>query len=252
MKFTLLIWFAICLIVTFAVIGLFTAEAYADYYRTMGVQHKYNPQVCIMLPEERAEEISVLTHSAIMEWENKLIERTGGNWHSFIFEYDWIEHDKLTVEDYPHCTIFVNFPYGEANQSVGRTGFDFSKSWRYYFWVEVDLYTIEKRIGIHLGESMTESTSGIETVWKQIPNGDIYNIILHEFGHGLGIEHYYVTSDCRVQECDYDPIMYRSITVFENQEKQVTEKDIDIMIKIYGADGYGGLKPYTPRNVIVD
>ena len=225
MKFTLLIWFAICLIVTFAVIGLFTAEAYADYYRTMGVQHKYNPQVCIMLPEQRAEEISVLTHSAINEWQDKL-ETRGGNWVMNITEYDFIEHDKLTVEDYPHCTIFVNFPYGEANHSVGRTGFDFSKSWRYYFWVEVDLYTIEKRIGIQLGESMTESTSGIETVWKQIPDNDLRNIILHEFGHGLGIEHYYVTSDCRVQECDYDPIMYFSINVLKIRKSTLLKRTL--------------------------
>ena len=46
--------------------------------------------------------------------------------------------------------------------------------------------------------------------------------------------------------------MFRSISVFEGQEKSVTEKDIDMMIKIYGADGYGGLKPYVPRNVQLD
>ena len=43
--------------------------------------------------------------------------------------------------------------------------------------------------------------------------------------------------------------MYKSITVFEEQEKQVTEKDIDMMVKLYGSDGFGGHKPYVPRNV---
>ena len=46
--------------------------------------------------------------------------------------------------------------------------------------------------------------------------------------------------------------MYSSITVFEGQEKFVAEKDIEMMIKIYGEDGFGGLKPYTQRNVQFD
>jgi hypothetical protein len=183
-----------------------------------------------------------------MEWQDKL-EAKGGNWAMNITEYDFIEHDKLTVDDYPRCTIFVNFTNGVENQSVGRTGFDFSKSWRYYFWVEVDLYTIEKRLQITLGESMNTSTVSNKITWKEIPDNDLANIVRHEFGHGLGLEHYYVNTDCRVKECDYSPIMYSSISVFEGQEKFVAEKDIEMMIKMYGKDGFGGLKPYTQRNV---
>ena len=108
--------------------------------------------------------------------------------------------------------------------------------------------TVERKVAISLGESVNESTISVNTEWKEIPESDIRNIVLHEFGHGLGLEHYYVTSNCMEVECDYSPIMYSSIDVFEGQVKNVTDKDISMLERIYGADGFGGMKPkWIPR-----
>jgi len=243
---TVTISIMLSIIVMCAFIGVIS-DVYADYFRTMGVYHKYNPQVCIMLPEEKPEEISTITNSAISEWEEKLLER-GGNWNFFVFEYDFIEHDKLTVDDYPRCTVFINYNYNTKGDSVGRTGFDFSSSDRYYYWIEIDTHAEENVIQIHLGDSMKSSTVGAGVVAKELTQSDIYNIVLHEFGHGLGVEHYYVNTNCIEEECDNSPIMYHQIDVFAETTKSVTEKDIDILIRIYGEDGFGGLKPkYIPR-----
>lgn len=232
----------VCLIST-----VFMGSAYADFFKTMGVYHKFNPQVCIMLPEERPEEISVITNSAISEWEKKLLER-GGNWNFFVFEYEFEEHNKLTAGDYPLCTVFINYNHSSEGSSVGRTGYDFSSSVRYYYWIEVDTHAEEKVIQITLGDNMNTTTVGSGISTKPLTDSDIYNIVLHEFGHGLGIEHYYVNTNCIQEECDYSPIMYHQIDVFQETTKPVTEKDLDMLVRIYGEDGFGLKKPkYIPR-----
>jgi len=244
------LWLIVWVIVALACVGLFT-NAYGDYFKTIGVYHKDNPTICVMYPDETTYDIPMLkeqTFSAINEWQTKLVNATGGNWNMTSTEYPWSEHGEATVEDYPECTIFINYVYGVEDESVGRTGFDFSSSVRYYYWVEIDMNTVERKVGIVLGGSVSEAEISVKTDWKEIPPSDIRNIVLHEFGHGLGLEHYYVTGDCRVVECDYSPIMYGSIDVFEGQVKNVTEKDIQMLIRIYGEDGFGYPSPkWIPR-----
>ena len=188
------------------------------------------------------------TFSAVNEWQTKLVNSTGGNWNMTTTEYPWSEHGEATVEDYPECTIFINYEQGTDDESVGRTGFDFSQSSRYYYWIEIDLYTVERKIHVQLGDGINNSTISNTINWRMIPDTDIRNIVLHEFGHGLGLEHYYVTSDCREVECDYSPIMYSSIDVFEGEIKNVTDTDIKMLVRIYGEDGFGFPTPkYIPR-----
>ena len=251
MRIGLLTWVIVWLVVGIVFMGL-VSSVYGDYYKTIGVYHKYNPQVCIMYPdpelEPRIEMLSEVTFSAINEWRDELVNATGGNWDMPVKEYAWSEHGTADVSDYPECTLFINYPEGVEDESVGRTGFDFSSSARYYYWVEVDMNTVERKMAINLGETPNESTISVNTEWKEIPESDIRNIVLHEFGHGLGLEHYYVTSDCRTEECDYSPIMYHAIDVFEGEVKNVTDKDISMLERIYGADGFGGMKPkWIPR-----
>ena len=250
MRIGLLTWVVVWLLVGIVFMGLIS-NVYGDYFKTIGVYHKYNPQICVMYPdpelEPRIEMLSEVTFSAINEWKDKL-SAGGGNWEMPVKEYVWSEHGTATVDDYPNCTLFINYPEGTEDESVGRTGFDFSSSERYYYWVEADMNTVERKLSITLGETMNDSNISNKIEWKEIPESDIRNIILHELGHGLGVEHYYVDTNCIEEECDYSPIMYHSISVFEEQVKNVTDKDIKMVERIYGKDGFGGMTPkWIPR-----
>jgi len=241
------VWAIVWIIVALASIS-FLASAYGDYFKTIGVYHKVNPSVCIMYPDpeidSRTDMLIDVTHSAINEWQTKLVNATGGNWNMTVTDHPWIEHRYADVDNYPECTLFVTFPYGSDAESVGRATWDFSSSARQYYWLEIDLNTTEKKIAIHFSESGGTVSSNM--VWMQIPELDIRNTVLHEFGHGLGLEHYYVTTNCIEEECDYSPIMFGSIDVFEGKVKHVTNKDINMVIRIYGEDGFD---PYGPKYI---
>ena len=176
-----ILWIIVWLIVGIAFAG-FISNAYADYFRTVGVYHKTNPAICVMYPdpneENRIEMLKEQTHSAINEWQNKLSNSTSGDWSMSINEYDWSEHGNATVDDYPNCTLFINYPYGVEDESVGRTAFDFSSSIRYYYWIEIDMNTVERKVSISLGGSVNEAEISVKTEWLQIPENDIRNIFL--------------------------------------------------------------------------
>ena len=256
-SYHVVLWIVVWIIVFCAFIGLF-ANAYGeDYYRTLGVYHKFNPEICVMLPDQeiepRVEMISNMTKSAIDEWQFKLINATGGNWQMNVEWFVWSEHFDKTIEDYPSCTIFINYPLVTDGSSVGRTGFDFSTSSSYYYWIEIDTNDYESKTTINLGESMNSTTiTNVKNIIP-LPATDIRNIALHELGHGLGMEHYYVETDCRFEDCDYSSIMYGTMKLFIDEPKYVTDKDIQSMIVIYGEDGFGNhTPPYIPREFTVE
>ena len=242
-----ILWVIVWLIIGIAFVG-FISDVYGDYFRTVGVYHKTNPTICVMLPDpeidDRTDKILEVTHSAINEWKTKLVNATGGNWNMTVTEHNWIEHRYADVDNYPECTVFVTYPYGNDGESVGRTTWDFSQSVHKYYWIEIDLNTTEHKLSIHFSEDGGTVSSNME--WREIPELDIRNTVLHELGHGFGLEHYYVTTDCRTEVCDYSPIMFGSIDVFEGQVKEVTEKDLRMMIRIYGDNGFD---PYGPKYI---
>jgi predicted Zn-dependent protease len=255
MKFIIVLWAVVWVLIAFAFMGLF-ADAYAwDYYKTMGTQYNINPKVCIMLPnpdvESRVIEIQNATTNALDEWQTKLKDHTDGNWTIYREIYEWQDHGHLTTDDFD-CGAFVNYSgqvdsYMAQHGVLGTAEANIDKG---YYWLEIQTQVVKRSIQIVLGGSLDNSTSGVVSEPKPLPLIDIENIIKHEFGHALGLEHFYC-NDNR-SNCIDDSIMYGKLNTFTNSTKSITERDLNMVVRMYGIDGFGSPHPDIPIACIVN
>jgi len=251
----LILWITVWVVIAFSFMGLF-ASAYAwDYYKTLGTYFIVNPHYCIMLPdpdiEPRTIEIQNSTINAINDWQGQLYNSTDGNWKLYNTTYEWAEHKDLTTIDFPKCSAFINY-VGEVDSYMARHGIlgtasiDIEKG---YYWIDIQTQVIKRTVQIQLGATYSESTSGVVSVERELPLSDIENIIKHEIGHSLGIEHFYCNDDRPA--CIEDSIMYYKLDTFNNSTKNITDRDINMLIRMYGIGGFGSPHPDIPLTCIV-
>jgi len=255
MRFVVILWAVVWVLIAFAFMGLFSDAFAWDYFKTMGTQYNINPKVCIMLPDPKVESrvvaIQNATTNALDEWETKLKEHTDGNWTIYRQVYEWKDHGHLTTDDFD-CGAFVNYSgqvdsYMAQHGVLGTATVDIDKG---YYWLEIQTQVIKRSIQIHLGATFNESSSGMKSVEAELPLTDIENIIKHEFGHALGLEHFYCND--KRNNCIDDSIMYAKLDTFTNSTKPITQRDINMVVRMYGIDGFGTPHPDIPIACIVN
>lgn len=255
MAFVIVLWITIWVIIAFAFMGLFTSAYAWDYYKTMQTQYIINPNVCMMLPDPEVEhriiQLENATNNALNEWQFKLHNATGGNWEIYRTAYEWEEHKDLLTSDFPDCSAFVNYS-GQPDSYManhGILGIATVNLEQGYYWLEIQTQLVKRTIAITLGSSFNESSSGVVSEPKLLSISDIENIIKHEFGHALGLEHFYC-NDNR-EDCIDDSIMYPKLNTFSNSTKSITDRDINMIIKLYGIEGFGSPHYDSPLTCIV-
>jgi hypothetical protein len=231
--------------------------AYAeDVLETLRMVHKDNPTVCIFEPEPIIQErfhkdVFHSTADSVLIWGNEMTQYTGGNWYMDIKYYEYEHHADKLPTDYPECNILIVYDkintgdYSVKETALGFTSFDFSNSGHQYSMILVFLEAFEEipNINICIGECDFENGVDFEKNPRSLSENAVKKILLHEFGHALSIGHY--VDDVEKDNNEYS-MMYPSMQPFSENSLEIGQIDKEILKKIYGADGFGGLSGHSP------
>ena len=254
-----IVW--IVLIVSLVSFSLFVVVYGEDKIETMKVFQKDNPSVCIFEPEQDLQDrfhSTIFKHTvdSVLIWQNEMKSYSGGNWYMPIFYYQYGEHVNKTPQEFPECNILIVFE-GLNNgtdivnsSALGYAHFDFSHS--NHQWAMVVVYTkalVETPVvSVCIGCDDVPNKIDIKQEARDLPENSIRYIIMHEFGHALGLGHYI---DDRTKFNNHVSLMYPIMKPFEENDLTIGFVDKEALVKIYGKDGFNGVYGFTPSGYVI-
>ena len=243
MKFIVII---LILLVLFMNVPIYAENGAYSKYDSLKLRHATNPNICLfeVNPELYDDwyKLKYITISAIEEWILKL-EYTypNGDWVVLVETIPWEEHETASVLDYPQCNIMINYEKSSNSKTLGNTGLNFNASWHKFMFINIFLESQKNITKIVIGDDLSSTT--VNRVQESYPLSEntIRNIILHEFGHGLGLAHFNLN---RSMQGYTQSVMAPTISAFdENQILSVTYLDLVMIGKIYGENGWNTPSP---------
>ena len=230
----------------------------SDRYEYLGVRHDVRPQVCLFEPNpthidwQYWKDVEFESWKAVLDWQVEMTEfLPEGDWSMHIHStVPYHEHWNKTPDDYRHCNIFLTyeaFNEDPESKALGITGIDFSKSSHKFTYIVVYLHALSNtNIVLNFEDAKKDPETGltkfeINLEREQLPLQTVYNIVLHEMGHGLGLGHYESQSPNGLDRSTMTPSLkpFNSNEVFE-----VKLADKFMLGYLYGTDGYQ--KPQPP------
>ena len=210
-------------------------------YDSLKLRHATNPNVCLFEVDPELyddwEGLKYITISAIEEWILKLeYFYPNSNWSVTVKTIYWEDHETKTPFNYPECNIMINYEKSSNGKALGNTSLNFNKSSHKFMFINIFLESQKNITKIVIGDDI--STTTVNRVQESYPLSEntLKNIIVHEFGHGLGLAHFKIN---RSMMSHTQSVMTPSINPFdENQILSVTYLDLVMIGKIYGENGW--------------
>ena len=214
-------------------------------YDSLKLRFDTNPHVCLFEVNPELydwHKLKYITISAIEEWILKLeYAYPDGNWAVLVETIAWEDHKAANALDYPQCNIMINYEKTSNSTTLGSTGLNFNASWHKFMFINVFLESQKSVTKIVLGNDVNEATVKKMEQSYPLSENTIRNIILHEFGHGLGLAHFNLN---RSMQGYTQSVMAPTISPFdENQILSVTYLDLVMIGKIYGENGWNKPSP---------
>ncbi len=233
-----------------------------DTFKTIGnnIWHKDNPTVCITEPEPSLHErfyggVLFDAYSTVKQWQNELIDYSGGNWTMDVKFYTYEFHNDKHADDFPECQIFMEFEEYSGGDALGITSYNFANSTHQYVFITTYLKHIEKpSVSLCIGCDGDNNRLGnvpynveIDLNPVYMPYPAIKMIMLHEFGHAIGLGHYI---EDKSRNNNVSSLMYPSFDPFDaNGEIIIEPIDLQMAVEIYNKDGFGGLHGLAPKHI---
>ncbi len=222
-------------------------------YETFGPIINGNPTVCAvefedddMFSKSTIDGILKETGYAVSEWETKLkeSERDRDNRHIWEIDFKIISLDESENYDYSSCDVTIKFS-DIPEEPTWRLRFlgvaspnDFKKS-------DIDVYYTQI-VACKVGREVEGNL--ITTYWgscysdKPIPIDQLVTTVKHEFGHTLGLGHYYSDDESLNNMWANSKVSSPSIMIKvsnDNEKRfQIKQGDIEMIRSLYGEDGF--------------
>ena len=214
-------------------------------YDSLKLRFDTNPHVCLFEVNPELYDwykLKNITMSAIEEWILKLeYAYPKGDWAVAVETIPWEDHKAANALDYPQCNIMINYEKTSNSTTLGSTGLNFNASWHKFMFINIFLESQKNITKIVIGDDMSTSTVNMIKESHTLSENTIRNIILHEFGHGLGLAHFNLN---RSMQGYTHSSMAPTISPFdENQILSVTYLDLVMIGKIYGENGWNKPSP---------